>query len=102
MLSPRQYIKQSWEEETIDIDFSERIAVGDSISSVLSKMEDANGVDVTVSMISSSTVTSPHIYIALKNGEDGKRYNLGIKVTLSSGQKKEEDLVVVIKNIGKL
>ncbi|OIO42022.1 hypothetical protein AUJ63_04210 [Candidatus Pacearchaeota archaeon CG1_02_35_32] len=94
-LSPKIYYKQPWEEETIKIDFSSRIESGDSISSAIIKMY-SDGIDVTTSMIISTSIISPYIYVKIKDGTDGM-YNLALQITLTSGEKREEDLMVSVK-----
>ncbi|MBN1254010.1 MAG: hypothetical protein JXA50_01885 [Deltaproteobacteria bacterium] len=98
-LNPNSYTKQPWEEETIKIDFTERLAAGDSLSSALVTIWEGT-TEKTTEMIGSSSVENPYVIVKLKAGEDGINYSLRVRATTSNGGKYEEDLVVRIRQIG--
>ena len=94
-LNPPTYTKQPWEEETISIDFTNRIT-GDSVLSATVKIYDSDEKDVTATMLDSSSVASPYVYAKIKAGTPGGRWNIQIRVTTTNGDLKEEDLPLYV------
>lgn len=98
-LNITSYIKQPWEEETIQVGFSKILASGDNIQSATISIWDGD-TEITSTMIGATSISSPYVLVKIKGGDSGKNYNLRVRVTTSNGEKYEEDLVVRIRQIG--
>ena len=98
VLTPRIYTKQPGEKETIKIDFSNRLPSGVTISSLTSaKMyKYSDDTDVSSTMITNTSVTSPYVYVQIDDGTDGVEYYLTVKIVLDNGDNIEEDLRVLV------
>jgi hypothetical protein len=99
-LDPNIYYKQPWEEETIEVDFTNRLAAGDSLSPVATVTIWDGATDMTTDMITSTTVVSPKVLIRVKGGTSGATYKMRIRAVTSNGEKYEEDLSVRVRQIG--
>ena len=109
-----EYTKQPWEEEIIAVDFSRRVATGVTVEPVATGVTDVT-VEETVSITGSiASNYSPHIALSdttltgvtgkekilavmVSAGVSGFKYRLSFRVTLSDGQKKEDDVWVIVK-----
>ena len=99
-LVPNRFVKQPAEREYLGIEFEDRIAAGDSLSSIIEcKCYDSDGVDVTSSLIESPTISGTKVKFWCKGGADGKAYDLTLKVQTVNGFKLEEDLKIEIKEV---
>ena len=117
------YSKQPWEEEIIGVDFVRRIPSGvtvlpvdDPLSPPLEPTTYAV-VEETVSLTNSSTtVNSDPLQISnttllsvagknriltcmVSNGNSGFKYRVSFKITLSDGQRKEDDIWVIVREV---
>lgn len=109
-----EYSKQPWEEEIIGIDFSRRVPAGKTILAPATDVTEVKveeiispsrlnpsdyGGHVTVSGVAlSGIVGREKILTALiSGGVDSFQYRITFRVTLSDGQKKEDDILVTIK-----
>jgi hypothetical protein len=102
------YEKQPAEQETITISWATRIAgmaiSGFVISAVAVVIKDAEGVDVSASMIEGvPSFLTTNIYVTIKGGTDGEDYTATFSVTLSKGgeadQVQEDDLLIQVREI---
>jgi hypothetical protein len=109
-----EYTKQPWEEEIIGVDFSRRIPVGVTVQPVQTGV-----TEVVVELIEGLTSQnvddySDHLVVAtpvltgitgkekiltalVSGGVSNFKYRVAFKVTLSDGQKKEDDVWVIVK-----
>jgi hypothetical protein len=95
---PGPYTKQPWEEETIRVDCTPRLADGDSLQSATLTILDDEGNDVTSSMIDGSpSVNSPYIYAKIKAGESPNNYNLRVRGITANGEKIEADMQICVR-----
>jgi hypothetical protein len=94
MLQPSSVSKQPWEVIKYTIDVSALLPTGVTISSLEVKAFNATGNDVTSTIINSSSYSGSEVYITLQNGTDKSRYHIRIRLTLSDGQRFEEDLIL--------
>jgi len=92
MLQPSSIYKQPWEVIKYTIDVSSLLVGGANISSLEVKAFDTAGNDVTSTIINSSSYSGSDVYVTVQNGSNNGRYNIRIRLTLSDGQKFEEDL----------
>lgn len=99
-LVPNKEVKQPSEKEYLAIEFSDRLASDDSLSSIIEcKCYDANGNDVTSSMINPPIILGTQVRFWCEGGEDGQVYDLTLKVQTTNGFKLEEDLKIVIEEV---
>jgi len=106
-----EYTKQPWEEEIIAVDFSRRVPAGTTIEPVA---DDVTEVVLEATLPSEPNSYGPHITIGtpaltgvagrekilavmISDGVTGYKYRLSFRITLSDGQKKEDDVWVIVK-----
>ena len=94
------FTKQSSEQFTITIDFSNRLGTGETISSyTLGAVNNSTSEDVESTIINSDTKDTTKVYINVKDGTNGTTYKLTILVTTSASNKYEKDLLMKIVDI---
>lgn len=109
-----EFTKQPWEEEIIAVDFSRRVPAGVTILPV-----DTDITDVVLEQTVGLNGQSPDLYsghlqigsqtltgvvgrekilaAVVSSGVDQFKYRVSFRVTLSDGQKKEDDVWVIVK-----
>lgn len=108
------YTKQPWEEEIIGVDFSRRVPSGITILPVEADVTDVQ-IEATISPANMHEGDySPHLTISsivltgvvgrekiltakISDGVAAFQYRVTFRITLSDGQKKEDDVLVTIK-----
>lgn len=94
---PGAYHKQPFDEETITLNLSNRIGAGDNIYTASVKIFDkADESDVTAQMLVDYSISSPYVYVKIKNGIHSKIYDLRVRVTTTNGEKRELDLRICV------
>jgi hypothetical protein len=94
MLQPSSVYKQPWEVIKYTLDVSALLVSGATISSLEVKAFDVAGNDVTSTIINASSYSGSEVYITVQNGTANSRYDIRVRLTLSDGQKFEEDLIL--------
>jgi hypothetical protein len=106
-----EYTKQPSEKEIIAVDFSRRVPLGVTVTPVAVGVTD---VALEATLPSESNVYGPHITIGtpvltgvagkekvlavmVSDGVTGYKYRLSFRITLSDGQKKEDDVWITVK-----
>lgn len=90
--------KQPGDEETISLEWSPRLASGDSLNSINSvTCTDGDGNDVTSSIIDSQAISGTKLYLKVINGSDGDVLRLEMKLTTTNGDIKEGDMFIIIE-----
>ena len=70
----------------ISWDFAKSLEAGESVQSVITTAADAaTGDDVTMAFLESPTLAGSIARITLKNGVDGKNYDVTFQATTSAG-----------------
>jgi hypothetical protein len=101
MTQPLVHTKQPSEKDYIAVAFANRIASGDSVSTIEEcKCYDEDGADVTATIILSPVVSDNDVNLWIQAGEDGKTYYLTVKVNTTQGGKKEGDLIIEVNEVG--
>ena len=98
---PSTYFKQPNEREYISIDFTDRLTTGDSISSILLCKCYYCSADVTSSMVENPGISDvgKTVTMWIKDGEDGKLYNLTVRVNTVMNFIIEADLKIDVREI---
>ena len=87
--------KQPSEEFFIAVDFSDRLATGETISSkTVTAINIATGVDATTTIIESSSIDGDNINIKVAAGITGNDYKITILINTSGSNILEEDVVM--------
>lgn len=88
------FSKQPAEQYTIAVEFSGKLPTGASLASgaVSAVDEDENNASSTVLGSTSATIAGTQAKVLVKAGTDGKTYKVTFLMTLSNGDKLEEDL----------
>ena len=103
---PFIYYKTPDEVEKVGIDFNNRLGTGDEVISGTEVITDDAGVDVTATMmvVGSESIsdedgdgTDDTITIKVKAGTHGENYKLMIQATTVNGEKKEEMIIVKVR-----
>lgn len=109
MLS-KPYKKQPWEQETVRVDWAQRITSlpisGFVIAGVACIIFDSSAADVSSAMLEGApTYSGTYVYLTIKGGTDSNNYHARIRVTLTKDgadtQYQEEDLLIIVKQEGK-
>ena len=102
------YYKTPDEIERIGVNFMNRLGASDAVSSGTEVITDADGTDVTATMmVAGSEALSDEngdgandtITIKVKAGTDGEDYKLVIQATTTSGNKKEEVIIIRVQEV---
>lgn len=100
-MKPYTWSKQPAEVRKLEMDASRSVAVGDSVLSATAVMYDGD-TDVSTAMITGTpTVLTNKIYVVVKGGTDGKEYYLKVIATTVAGEVIEDDLRILVKQMGK-
>ena len=87
--------KQPSEIFSIAVNFSDRLADEETISSVdVSAIDIATGNDATATVIDSSAIDGVNINIKVKAGTDDYSYKITIKITTSGSNIFEEEVIM--------
>jgi hypothetical protein len=101
-MKPYTWTKQPSETRKLEFGGSRSLPTGDTFVSATAVMYDEDGNNVSASMISGSpSVSGDKIYVIVYGGTHNKTYYLKILATTSGGEVIEDDLVIVVKQIGK-
>ena len=97
MIMSHSFVKQPSEIFPISIDFSRRLASGETISSVtVGAIIVSTSADATATVISSSAINDTAIDITVKSGTDGAVYTITIKITSSSANVFEDEITMTV------
>ena len=101
-MKPYTWTKQPAEKRKCEFTGSRALPTGDTFLSATAVMYDANGNDVSASMIQGTpSVSSDKIYVFIYGGTHGNTYYLKILATTSGGEVIEDDLTITVKQIGR-
>ena len=90
------YPKQPWEEIPDYIEFAERMASGDGISTKTVTGYGPTGQEDS-SIVSGDSIDGTKIRFTYKGGTDGNRYKISIQIVTNLGAKLEEDFIFEVK-----
>lgn len=102
------WYKKPTEEEWVGVDFGKRLGDSVSVQSAVATIYDKDGTDISSSMIvpDSLAITDEDgdglddaVAVQIKDGSKGEKYWLKIIATLSNDEKKQEDIIVKIREV---
>lgn len=105
-MEPSIWTKQTWEERTFEFDAVDSLAAGDSVASISGITIWEGTTDKTLTMVS-GTVLHPVPYLVgnkayafIIGGEDGHSYWVRVRLLTVNGDKIEDDLRLLVRNVG--
>ena len=100
-MDPAVWTKQVWEERTLEFDAADSLASGDSVASISAITVWEGTTEKTLTMLSGAgTIIGNKAYAKIIAGEDGHTYFVRIRLITANGDKLEDDLKVLVRNIG--
>lgn len=99
-MKPQTWKKQPWEKRILEIDCTNALPTGVTISSIDIEAYDDSEVDVTSTIIDTSSIDSNNVLVTVKAGTDGENYDLKVKITLSNGEQVEDDIKIKVREKG--
>jgi hypothetical protein len=97
-MNPKNWLKQPAEIRILEIDCTDAVPTGASISSAETKIFDSEGTEKT-DMIGTSSKSGLKILIQVKGGTAGEDYSLRVRLNLSNTEIAEDDLKIFIRQI---
>ncbi len=79
------FTKHADSDITVAQDYTNDLATGETVSSCTVTAVDEDETDATSTVISSTSVTSPYVYVNVAAGTAGQTYEIKIKATTSQG-----------------
>lgn len=92
------FTKQPSELFTIAIDFTDRMATGETLASAVVTAATVAGVDATATVIVSSSVSSPNVLVRVQAGTDGVDYKITAVATTATAEVYEADVVMRVRS----
>lgn len=100
-IDPPIWTKQSFEERLLEFDAADALASGDTVASISGITVWEGNTEKTSTMISGDpTLNGNKAYAKVIGGEDGHSYWIRIRLVTTQGDKIEEDLRLLVRNIG--
>lgn len=97
-MKPAMFVKQPWEERTLEFDVTNALGTGDTLASVSSITVLLGGV-AQADMLSGSATTSGNIvYQKIIGGVNNSDYTIRVRVVTTNGDKIEDDLVMQVRD----
>ena len=100
MIPPR-WQKQVWPKRRLPFDASKSMISGDTIDSYEVKIFNVAGDDLSTTMIAGSTNTDTVVYVWIQGGATGAVYFLRIRIITTLGERIEDDLTIIGKELHK-
>lgn len=92
--------KQSYEEVNITVDFSNRMATSETISSsTVTVTGKGTSTDYSSTMAGTPSVSGQTVICLIKAGTTGSSYNASYRIVTSASQKFEADVVIKVQDV---
>jgi len=92
--------KQSYEEVNIIVDFSNRMATAETISSSTVTVTAKGGTtDYSSTMAGTPSVSGQTVICLIKGGTTGNLYNASYRIVTSASQKFEADVIIKVHDV---
>lgn len=100
-MEPFIWTKQPFEERTLEFDVANALATGDSLASISGITIWEGTMEKTLTMLSGTpSIVDDKAYAKIIGGEDGHNYWIRIRLITTNGDKIEDDLKMLVRNIG--
>lgn len=98
---PSTFVKQPWEERILQFDLTDAMATGDTIDTIVSVTVTLAGVDQAAMVgTTAKDSTNTKVLATIKGGTAGNVYWVRVRVQTASGDKIEDDLKLLVKQLG--
>ena len=100
-MEPTTWTKQAWEERLLEFDATNSLATGDTVASVSGITVWEGTTDKSLTMISGvPSLSGNKAYIRVIGGTDGHSYWVRVRLVTTNGDKVEDDLRLLVRNVG--
>src|SRR4030042_1545919 len=100
-IEPSIWTKQAYEERLLEFDATDALATGDSVASIVSITVWEGITDRSATMVDGAPFLDGNkAYAKIIAGEDGHSYWIRIRLLTVNGDTIEEDLRLLVRNIG--
>src|SRR5512139_2519914 len=100
-MEPSIWTKQVYEERLLEFDAADALASGDSVSSIVGITVWEGSTEKTLTMLSGvPSLVGNKAYARIIAGEDGHSYWVRIRLLTAAGDKIEDDLRLLVRNVG--
>lgn len=100
-MDPAIWTKQSWEERKVPFDVTDSLAPGDSLASISGITVWEGTTDKSATMVSGvPTFSGNKAYAVIVGGTDGHTYWVRVRLLTTLGDKIEDDLKLLVRDIG--
>lgn len=100
-MDPAIWTKQDWEERILEFDAAPSLATGDTVASISGVTVWEGTTDKTITMLSgAASLVGNKVYAKIIAGTNGHTYSVRVRVVTTNGDKIEDDLKVLVRNIG--
>lgn len=100
-MEPHSWTKQAWEERTLRFDLTPSLATGDTPASVSGVTVWEGTTEKTATMFSGpASISGNYVYAKIIAGESGHTYDVRLRVITTNGDRLEDDLKVLVREIG--
>ena len=100
-MEPTTWTKQAWEERLLEFDATNSLATGDALASVSGITVWEGTTDKSATMISgAASILGNKAYVRVIGGTDGHSYWVRVRLVTANGDKIEDDLRLLVRNVG--
>jgi hypothetical protein len=100
-MEPATWTKQPWEERLLEFDAANALATGDSLASISAISVWEGTTDKSLTMISGvPSLIGNKAYVRVIGGTDAHSYWVRIRLVTVNGDKIEDDLRLLVRNVG--
>jgi hypothetical protein len=100
-MEPAAWTKQPWEERVLEFDAANSLATGDALVSISGISVWEGTTDKSLTMISGApSLIGNKAYARVIGGTDGHSYWVRIRLVTANGDKIEDDLRLLVRNVG--
>jgi len=100
-MEPSIWTKQTYEERLLEFDATDALATGDSLLSVVGITVWEGTTDKSATMVDGApSMLGNKAYAKIIGGEDGHSYWVRVRLLTANGDKIEDDLRLLVRNVG--
>lgn len=100
-MDPMVFIKQPWEERTLEFDFTDALSTGDSLASISGVTVWNGSTETTLTMLEGTpSITGAKVYAKIVGGTAGTDYWVRVRVITTNADQIEDDLKVLVRQTG--